>query len=182
MLLLMFYCLLSPLCEADPVIHLRDQGGRRPFVHCLEWLQWAHVTAIRCCIKLPERLKCRKRILKRQLQVKAWCALFASSLISSGCARTKRPLEMNMSAAARLPCSLLAQSSLFSGGPLHAAGGHSSRWVSFHPLWRWVDLHKARFIAALQEYFQRALGSAGSLEASSTGGLLPQQEGKPHGL
>lgn len=94
-LFLIFYCLLSPLCEADPVIHLSDQGGGQPCVHSPKWLQRAHVTAIRYCIKLPERLKCRKYILKRLFQVKVWSTVFASSLISSGCARTllKSPPE-----------------------------------------------------------------------------------------
>lgn len=41
-LFLIFYCLLSPLCEADPVIHLSDQGGGQPCVHSPKWLQRAH--------------------------------------------------------------------------------------------------------------------------------------------
>lgn len=45
-LLLIFYCLLSPLYEADPAIHISDRGGLQPFVRSLEWLHQAHVTAI----------------------------------------------------------------------------------------------------------------------------------------
>ena len=44
--LLIFYCLLSPLCEADPAIHISDLGGLQSFVRSLEWLHQAHVTAI----------------------------------------------------------------------------------------------------------------------------------------
>lgn len=35
-LLLTFYCLLSPLYEAEPVIHTSDLGGPQSFGHSLE--------------------------------------------------------------------------------------------------------------------------------------------------
>lgn len=45
-LLLIFYCLLSPLHEADPVTHISDLGGLQPFVCSLEQLHQAHVIYI----------------------------------------------------------------------------------------------------------------------------------------
>ena len=46
LLLLIFYCLLSPLEEADPAMHISDLGGLQSFVHSLESLHQPRVIAI----------------------------------------------------------------------------------------------------------------------------------------
>lgn len=45
-LLLIFYCFLSPLYEADPAIHISDLCGLQSSVRSLERLHQARVTAI----------------------------------------------------------------------------------------------------------------------------------------
>lgn len=41
-LVLIFYCLLSPLYEADPAAHISDLDGLQPFLPSLAWLHQAH--------------------------------------------------------------------------------------------------------------------------------------------
>lgn len=45
-LVLIFYCLLSPLYEADPAAHISDLDGLQPFFSSLGWLYQAHATAV----------------------------------------------------------------------------------------------------------------------------------------
>lgn len=91
---LIFYCLLSPLYEADPATHISDLGGLQSLLRSPERTPGSRYSYW-TLYKITRKMKAENTHFKKSNSVKVWAVLFPSlpaCLISSGgitgCGRT----------------------------------------------------------------------------------------------